>query len=111
MMRYLIFDEIHASDMEKITKYLVQNAIASSMGDIFWIKVPENLLNEIQCDHKGCAPFIITVELDKNSIKFELFVRSRRTLNCRCQGYSTRQQRDFIFNYAENMLDTLGIHT
>ena len=110
-MKYLLLDEIRTSDMEKIRKYFIQNTIEATIGDVFWIEVPKDLLNEIQLSHTACAPHVIAVELDKNSVQFELFVRSRATLNCQCMGYSNRQQRDFIFSYAENMLDTLGIRT
>ena len=110
-MRYYLVDEIQPSDMEKIAEFLGNNTIESNIGNVFWVEVPKDLLNDIQYTHSACAPHVIAVELDKNSVKFELFVRSMATLNCRCQGYSNRQQRDFILNYADNMLSTMDVQT
>ena len=110
-MKYYLFDEIQSSDMEKIAEFLGKNTIKSNIGSVFWIEVPKDLLNDIQYSHSVCAPHVIAVELDKNSVKFELFVRSMATLNCQCQGYPNRQQRAFILNYADNMLNTMTIRT
>ena len=110
-MKYYLVDEIQLSDMEKIAEFLGKNTIESNIGNVFWVEVPKDLLNDIQYTHIACAPHVIAVELDRNSIKFEFFIRSMATLNCQCQVYSDRQQRDFILNYADKMLNTLGICT
>ena len=110
-MKYYHIDEISSSDIEKIAEFLRKNTIESNIGNVFWIEVPKDLLNDIQYTHSACAPHVIAVELDKNSVKFEIFIRSMATLNCRCQDYANRQQRDFILNYADNMLSTMDIRT
>jgi hypothetical protein len=41
----------------------------------------------------------------------ECFVRSLKGMRCECQAYCTRQQLLFLLNFAQAMLDDLGIQT
>jgi hypothetical protein len=110
-MKYYIIDEISASHMERIEGYLKENATGSEMEKIFWVEIPNDILTGIQYSHKDCKPHVFAIELSGNKIKLELFTRSLTGLSCECQSYSSQQQREFIFNYVENMIDNLGIRT
>jgi hypothetical protein len=110
-MKYYIIDEISASHMEKIEGYLRENAIGSEMEKIFWVELPNDILTGTQYSHKDCKPHVFAIEMSRDKIKLELFTRSLKGLSCECQSYSSQQQREFIFKYVENMIDSLSIRT
>jgi len=110
-MRAYLIDEISLPDMQKITGFLKENAMKSSLDSLFWIRIPDDILSEIQFEHRNCRPHVFAVELGKDWLKLELFVRSLKTMQCTCPAYATPQQKDFIINFAHHMIDQLGIKT
>ncbi|MBW1803390.1 MAG: hypothetical protein JRJ85_22000 [Deltaproteobacteria bacterium] len=110
-MRSLLIDEIMSSDMEKIVSFLKKNTMASDLPDIFWVRIPDDLLSAAQYQHPQCQPHVFAIELSRDKIKLEFFIRSLKGFNCLCNGYCTIQQRDFIFNFAQNMIDRLSLKT
>ncbi len=110
-MRSYLIDEIGPSDMERIEEYLRENAIPSSIENLFWIQIPEELLTKQQIEHKECAPYMCAIELGRGWVKLELFVRSSKSLRCSCAGYCTERQRNFVIDYANRMISQLGIRT
>ena len=110
-MRSLLIDEIISADMVKIDNFLKKNTMASDLSDIFWVKIPDDLLSATQYQHHQCQPHVFAIELSSDKIKLEFFIRSLTSLNCQCNGYCTIQQRDFILNFAQNMIDRLSLKT
>ncbi len=110
-MRYYLIDEISHSDMEKIDEFLKQNAIRSEMEKFFWVQIPKELLSDIQFQHRDCQPHLFSIELGTDQLKVEFFIRNLNHLNCTCQSYCTLEQRDFILNYSQKMIEELGIRT
>jgi len=110
-MRYYLIDEISYSDMEKINKFLKQNAIRSELEKLFWVKIPADLLNDIQFQHVECGPHVFAVELGTDWIRMEFFIRNQKDLRCTCQGYCTPLQRNFVLNFAQKTIEDLGIRT
>jgi hypothetical protein len=110
-MRSYLLDEIAPNDMKKINEFLEKNAIQSSLDKIFWIQIPEELLTQVQLQHKGCGPYICALELGKDWIKLEFYVRSSKNMRCICSGYCTAEQRDFVIGYVNRMIDDLGVRT
>ena len=97
--------------MVKVSEFLKENAQSATLERLFWIKVPEDLLNETQFEHKQCQPHVFAVELGDDWIKLEFLVRSLANMRCTCPGYGTKQQRDFIIHFAHNMIEQLNIKT
>ena len=110
-MRYYLIDEISLSDMEKIDAFLKQNTISSKLEKLFWIQMPKELLSDIQNQHHECQPHVFAIELGTDRIQVEFFVRNLKNLKCTCQSYCTLQQRDFILNFSQKMIEDLGIRT
>jgi hypothetical protein len=110
-MRAYLIDELSFTDMEKITHFLTKNAIRSNMDEIFWIRIPEGLLSETQLQHIDCQPHVFAVELGKDWIKLELFVRNSKNMQCTCQGYCTSKQITYVTQFAADMIKHLGIRT
>lgn len=110
-MRAYLIDEISPSDMEKITDFFKKNAISSNLDSIFWVKLPNDLLNGAQFEHQFCKPHVFAVELGSNFVKLELFVRNLKNMRCTCHGFCTEQQRRYVFDFAHGMIEQLGIRT
>jgi hypothetical protein len=110
-VKHYYIDEIVSEDVEKIRDFLNENADLSSIEDLFWVHLTEDILGEIQYEHKGCRPYCFAVELGEGFVKFELLIRSRNSYKCSCTGYATPVQRDFIINFADGMIERLGIRT
>ena len=110
-MRSYLIDEISSSDMDKISEFLKKNAIKSSLGQILWVRMPDNLLSDIQNEHRDCRPHVFSAELGLDWIKLEFYVRSLKKMRCTCPAYCTNPQRDFIINFVHDMIEQLGIKT
>jgi hypothetical protein len=110
-MRSYLIDEVMKSDMEKVSAFLTENATKSNLDQIFWVKIPDDLLSEKQFQHLDCRPHAFAVELGSDWIKLEFLVRSLKHMRCDCPGYCTRQQQDFVINFAHNMIKQLDITT
>lgn len=108
-MKQYVIDQLRESDYEKILEYLGQNADASEFGDLFWLLLPETLYSDTQSEHKQCQPFCFAVNLSLSQVDFELLIRSRQILRCSCISYADKKQRDYILDFADRMLDELGI--
>ena len=110
-MRQLMFDEISQTDIKKIKRYLSKKAQPSPLGDIFWVDLPEGLYDETQKEHKDCQPFYFAIELGQNYLRIELLIRSRQKLHCACIKYANKEQRNFILEFADQLLERLKIKT
>ena len=102
MKSYLI-DEISISDLEKVKKYLSENAKKSEVEKLFWVEMSEACLNKKQLRHKECQPYRFAIEIGNHWIKAEFFIRASGRLMCSCNGYCDFKQRNFIFDFMENM--------
>ena len=110
-MRAYLIDEISPENLEKSRDFLKETAIQSSMESVFWVRVPEDLLSESQFEHRDCRPHVFAIELGQDWIRLEFFVRSSKNMRCTCPGYCTRQQREFVINFAHSMIEDIGMRT
>ena len=110
-MRAYVLDEISKENIVKIVHFLKENASRSTMEQVFWVELPEDLLSPSQFQHTGCRPHVFAVEVGAHWVKLEFFIRSLQTLKCDCAAYCTNSQRDHIIEFADGMLDQLNIRT
>ena len=110
-MRQYLLDEINRSDISRIRDYLGEHAVASSLEDVWWVDLKEDLLSPEQYEHRDCRPFRFAVELGETFVRFEFLIRSQQTMRCACIGYATRQQRDFILAFADRLVEELALRT
>jgi hypothetical protein len=108
-MKQYVIDQLRETDHEKVLEFLQKNAGASEFGDVFWVQLPVELYSDTQRAHEQCAPFRFAVNLSLNRVDFELLVRSRQVLRCSCIGYADENQRNYIIDYADRMLEELKI--
>jgi hypothetical protein len=110
-MRAYLIDEIPVQEMERVEGFLKKHAIRSSLEQIFLVRIPDDLLNKTQFLHTQCRPHVFAVELGPDWIKLELFVRTLTSMRCDCPAYCTPMQRDYIFRFADGIIEQLKIRT
>ena len=110
-MRSYLIDEISPSQMEKIISYLNVHALRSDLSEISWVRLPENLLSDIQLGHRECHPYVFAVERGRSWIKAEHLIRSLNNMKCEAQAYCDPKQRDFIMSFIHGMIRDLSIQT
>ncbi len=110
-MKQYIIDELRPGEHEKIKTYLDENVGSSKMNGIYWIQLDENILTDIQAEHKECQPFYVAIEIEPNRVSCELIVRSSSTIKCNCTCYATESQRNWIIQFADSIFEKLEIIT
>ena len=108
MKQYLI-DGLRPNDQEKLKNYLEEHLGPGELGHIYWMALPEQKLTPIQKEHKGCGPHFFALELDGASLSCELLVRIKTSVQCDCMGYATAEQRAWVMDTVDAMLDELEI--
>jgi hypothetical protein len=110
-MKQYVIDELRRKDYELIKAYLEENFLSSDMDGIYWMRLDQEILTEIQKEHGDCQPFYVAVDLKPNLITFEMLIRTQNRMRCDCMGYATDTQRNWLIRLADNMFDELGITT
>lgn len=108
-MKQYVIDQLREPDYFQILEYLGKKAERVVLEDIFWIILPEEMYSETQKEHSNCRPFYFAVNLTRNQVDFELLIRSQQIIRCSCISYADRKQRDYIIDFADGMLEELGI--
>jgi hypothetical protein len=103
-MRQIVIDELSPMERDNIDSYLKRSLKKGPMADLYWIELPPDLLNETQQSHHDCAPYTLGVEIEKQSVRFELLVRSKSNLHCDCIGHASPVQRQFVLDFIDKML-------
>jgi len=110
-MKQYTIDDLRLAEYEKIKTYLDENVGPSKMDGIYWIQLDENILTNIQAEHKECQPFYFAIDIGPNAVSCELLIRSRSTIKCNCTSYATESQRNWIIQFADAIFEKLGIRT
>jgi hypothetical protein len=110
-MKQYVIDQLRENDFLQLEDYFNNNSEAAELPGIYWIPLPKSLLEQSQLDHPACQPFYFAVNLERNSISFELLIRTRSRLRCGCIQYATQTQRDYILNYANQLFEKLNLKT
>lgn len=109
-MRNYIIDELTSENIETFCKFCDAREMQSSMGGIYWLELPEDLLTDEQREHKDeCGPHCCGIEILENAIGLELLVRARNKLRCSCVTYANEKQRSWAMNTLDSWLKTLEI--
>ena len=108
-MKQYIIDELRPGEYEKIETYLNENVEHSKMAGIYWIQLDENILTDIQAEHKECQPFYFAINIKSERVSCELLVRSRSIIRCNCISYATEAQRNWIIQFVDSILTKLEI--
>jgi hypothetical protein len=110
-MKSYFIDEIEASDMVQIERYLAKHGNAAGISKLFWIEMPEANLNSLQTGYESCCPHRFAVETGDSWVRAEFFVRTSKNLMCAYSGYCDEKQREYIINYIDKMIRELRVRT
>ncbi len=110
-MRYLVIDELQAKDVDKLAEHLAQSLEASSLPDVFWLNLPDDLLTREQAQHRDCAPHRVAVMLEPDGLRIELLVRGHGRMRCSCFAYAQGAARDFLIRYLDRLIEDLELAT
>ena len=110
-MKSYYVDEISTSDLDKINSYLDDNAIASGMERLFWVEFPSDLLTGVHSEHSECKPHRFAIETGDTWIRAEFFVRTSVKFRCDCNVCCSENQKIFIMNYIDHMINELSVRT
>lgn len=104
-MRQYVIDELSFLERDNLDSYLKRTLTKGPMEGLYWLILPEDLYSTSQQGHEDCAPFYLGVEIERERLKFELLVRSNSTLHCDCIAHATAQQRQFVLDFVDKMLE------
>ena len=104
-MRQFVIDDLSPMERDNIDSYLKRNLKQGPMIGIYWLVLPEEILTETQKEHTDCSPFYFGVEVEKNLVRFEFLVRSNAHLHCDCIAHATSEQRQYVLDFLDTMLD------
>ena len=103
-MRSYTIDELSFLERDNLDSFLKRTLKPGALNGVFFLPLPPDLLGPAQQGHESCAPFCCAVVLGKDSVSFELLVRSSHNLHCSCIALATPEQRRFVMDFADRML-------
>jgi len=103
-MRQYVIDELRKYEVDRIRQYLEKNCEPGGIDRFYWLRMPDDMLTQVQYEHKDCAPFCSGIEVTEDSVIFEMLVRSRKNIRCSCVAFATDHQRQFILNFVDRLL-------
>lgn len=108
-MKQYVIDELRLEDYKKIRQHLNGQFGSSEVEGIYWIPVALEYLTKEQIEHEDCRPYYFAMILEENMLTCELLIRTLSRVRCSCMGYADENQRNWIINYADRLLNTLKI--
>ena len=110
-MKQYVIDELRLDDHHKIRKYLDQTYGPAELGDIYWVPLAGEVLTETQLEHSDCQPFYFAIEVEADRLSIEMLVRTKSRIRCACIGYASKDQRIWIMDVVDAIIEKLGIAT
>lgn len=108
-MKQYVIDELRSWDYGKIKDYLDKHCKAAGLEGVYWIEIPEELLTDQQKSHDPCKPFHFGIELEEDKMACGLLVRASGNIRCHCIAYANREQRNWLVETLDAMMEQLGI--
>ncbi|GAB4340686.1 MAG: hypothetical protein Kow0089_14510 [Desulfobulbaceae bacterium] len=104
-MRQYYIDELSFLERDNIESYLKRSLRPGPIDGVFWLELPPDLLGPRQVGHSDCGPFYFSIVLEEKSLRCELLVRSSDNLHCSCIAWATPEQRRFLLDFTDRMLE------
>jgi hypothetical protein len=108
-MKQYVIDQFSPEDYNKIKDYFDKHFSSSGIEGIYWIPINDDLLNDVQKEHKDCSPFFFAIEIVLNKMSCEFLVRTKKRLRCDCIQHATESQRNWLIEFADSIFDRLKI--
>jgi CelD/BcsL family acetyltransferase involved in cellulose biosynthesis len=109
-MRQVVLNELRPTEITAVRGFLEREARAGALPEVFWLSMPEELLEPLQREHAPtCGPFVFGIELGDDFASFELLVRSQGKLHCGCTAYATSRQRESLLRFIDRLVEETGL--
>jgi hypothetical protein len=113
-MRTYLVEDLTDKDYRTVTKGFDELGLRGSIDGIYYLPLPEDLLQGEQKAHLGeCGPYFMALEAvdspDRNSLRLELLVRARNKIRCSCVSYATPAQRKHMIEYLDQFIEELEV--
>jgi hypothetical protein len=108
-MKQYVIDGLRPQDYDRLKAYLDEHVPAAGIVGIYWLPLDESVLSPVQIDHCDCGPHVVALKLEQNFLACELLVRTRKHMRCDCMAYATEDQRNWLIDQADAILEKLAI--
>jgi hypothetical protein len=108
-MKQYVIDQLRAADYQALKNYFDAHYGPAALESIYWIPVAEDLLTDVQQEHRECQPHCIAVDIERSRLACELLVRTRNRLRCNCIGYATKKQFSWLVALIDDIFNRLKI--
>ncbi|MEI6262538.1 MAG: hypothetical protein WCR46_21895 [Deltaproteobacteria bacterium] len=107
-MKQYVIDQLRPNDYFKIKAYLDMNLRLSGIPDIYWLILPQEMLEGNQAEHADCQPLYFALELSQSALSCELLVRTLSHVRCDCMRYASLAQRNWLIQTIDDICDQLA---
>ena len=107
-MKQYVIDQLRPNDYFKIKAYLDMNLRLSGIPDIYWLILPQKMLEGNQAEHADCQPLYFALELSQSALSCELLVRTLSHVRCDCMRYASLAQRNWLIQAIDDICDQLA---
>ena len=108
-MKQYVIDELRSRDYQLLKSYFDEQYGPAAMNGIYWIPIGSDILTDTQSEHKACQPHCFALDLDQSRMACELLVRSKNRMRCNCIHYATGDQRNWLIERIDTILNQLEI--
>lgn len=108
-MKQYVIDGLTLKDYTELKAYLDKHLDCALLGGIYWLELDPDVLTPVQASHTGCGPHIFALMLEESYLSCELLVRIKTNIKCDCMGYATKEQRDWLVEWTDALLERLSI--
>lgn len=108
-MRLYLIDGLRLNDYKKLKDYFDEHLESSPLGEIYWLELDKQILSPIQKKHKECYPHVFALMLEETRLSSEFLVRIKKKIKCDCMGWATKEQRNWLMEYVDDIFKKLGI--
>jgi hypothetical protein len=108
-MKQYVIDGLRPNDFNELKKYLDSNFEVSTIDSIYWVELDEEILTPIQKKCVDCKPHVFAFMLENDKLSAELLVRVKTKIRCDCMGYAILEQREWLINKMDSILEELDI--
>ncbi|MCG8635947.1 MAG: hypothetical protein MI863_19100 [Desulfobacterales bacterium] len=108
-MKQYVIDGLTLKDYTALKEYLDKYLESATIGGIYWLELDRDILTPEQAEHTDCSPHVFALMLEESYLSCELLVRIKTNIKCDCMGYATKQQRDWLVDWADAVLEKLSI--
>lgn len=108
-MKQYVIDEFRLEDYEKVKCYLDEHCKAAGLFGVYWMTVPEHVLTDTQRAHTACQPYYVGIELEEDKLSCGLLIRSSTNIRCHCIAYATLEQRNWLIDTLDSMMEQIGV--